>query len=186
MEENTNQEIQTTNEVVEVRTINDIVRECLLNGWTRINGLKVRNVNFDEEYEDKDYIRISFTLDKAIPGFITTDNGLTYVKDKTNIIFTSTFALSALVKEDEDNAWMANIIAKKPKATCMIFNGATIDIIQTEIEAGNEVKNPFSRDENKIFPTYDHNVIVNNIVAVKFSRAGEKWIERLADKMLDI
>ena len=91
-----------------------------------------------------------------------------------------------MVKEDEDNAWMANIIAKKPKATCMIFNGATIDIIQTEIEAGNEVKNPFSRDENKIFPTYDHNVIVNNIVAVKFSRAGEKWIERLADKMLDI
>ena len=58
MEENTNQEIQTTNEVVEVKTINDIVRECLLNGWTRINGLKVRNVNFDEEYEDKDYTSI--------------------------------------------------------------------------------------------------------------------------------
>lgn len=161
----------------------EIVKKCIVNGAKRVNGLKVKNINFDEEYEDKNYIRISFTVDKPITGYVTNDGGATYEKGETNIVFTSSFALAGLIKENEDMAWMANTIANKPKALSLIFSGATIDILQMEYPTGTPVVNPFAKNQEG--QVYDHDVITNNVINIKLSKSGERFADRLADKMLD-
>lgn len=174
-------EVETTTE--SATTFMEVVKNCIVNGAKRINGLKVKNINFDEDYEDKSYIRISFTVDRAIPGFVTNDGGATYEKGNVNVVFTSSFALAGLIKENEDLAWMANTIANKPKALSLIFSGATIDILQMEYPTGTPVVNPFSKNtEGQI---YDHDVITNNVIAIKLSKSGERFADKLADKMLD-
>lgn len=184
------QETVETPEVNEMTesSVRDIIRNLIADGATRINRLKIKNVNYDKDYEDKNHIRVTITLDRKVPGYVSImdNNGniTGYEKGMTNLIYTSTFALAAVLKENEDFSWLANHIVDKPKALTLIFNGATIDVLQREFPKGTPVVNPFSTNSNKEWPIYDHDITVNDVINITLGKTGERMAMTLASNIL--
>lgn len=184
------QETVETPEVNETTesSVRDIIRNLIADGATRINKLRIKNVNYDPDYEDKDYIRVSLTLDRKVPGFVPVmdNNGniTGYEYGLTNVIYTSTFALAAVLKENEEFSWLANHMVAKPKALTLLFNGATIDILQRQIAKGTPVVNPFSTQTNKEWPVYDHDMVTNDVISITLGKTGEKMAMTLASNIL--
>lgn len=185
METNALQSVEQDNTVqpeVQQSTYQKAIKTLLASGTKKITGLKVKNVNFTEK---DNYDMVSFTLSSKIRGFVSEDNGRTYKEGFTNVIFSSTYAIAGAMKEDEELSWMANYLIEHPKALPVIFNGATIDIIQKEVKEGEEYKNIFSTRDSADPITFDHAVIINNIIKFKLGKAGQIGASRLMDKMLE-
>lgn len=159
----------------------NIIRKLIASGAKRINSVRIKNVNVTEK---DNYVMVSFTLAAAIKGFTTNDGGATYEEGTTNTMYTSLFAITGALKEDEELGWMANGLLEKPDALNLILNGATVDILQQEVEAGEEYKNPFTTKSEVEAQVYDHRVIINNVIGFKLGTTGKRMADRLADKML--
>lgn len=162
-------------------TYQNIIKRLVATGCKRINSIRIKNVNFTEK---DNYTMISFTLASPIRGFVTNDDGATYELGKTNTLFTSLYAITGALKEDEELGWMANALLDNPQALNLIFNGATVDILQQEISAGEEFTNPFSSRTNVEAQVYDHDIIINHIIGFKLGKTGLKMADRLADKLM--
>ena len=131
----------------------------------------------------ENYNLISFTLDKKIKGYTANDNG-EFVENDVNLIFTSNFAISGAIRENENLAWLRNIITDNPRLTELLLIGATIDIIQETVVAGEEYKNPFSTYlENTTY--FDHDTYINHVINIRLSKQGEKVANALMDKLLE-
>lgn len=159
----------------------NIIKKLIASGCKRINSVRIKNVNYTEK---DNYTMISFTLASPIRGFVSNDNGVTYEEGHTNTVFTSLYAIVGALKEDEELGWMANALLENPQALNLIFNGSTVDIIQQEISAGEEFRNPFSTREDVESQVYDHNLIINHILGFKLGKVGMKMADRLADKLM--
>lgn len=157
------------------------IKKMIAAGCKRINSVRVKNVNFTEK---DNYTMISFTLSNPIRGFVSNDNGMTYQEGMTNTLFTSLYAITGALKEDDELGWMANALLDNPQALNLIFNGSTVDIIQQEVSAGVEFTNPFSTRSDAPVQVYDHDVIINHIIRFKLGKTGEKMAARLADKLM--
>ena len=159
----------------------NVVKKLIASGCKRINSIRIKNVNFT----DKDnYTMISFTLASPIKGFISDDGGVTYKEGITNTIFTSLYAITGALKEDENLGWMANALLTNPQAINLIFNGSTVDILQQDISAGTEFKNPFTTKDDASIQVYDHDIIINHIISFKLGQTGQQMANRLADKLM--
>lgn len=169
----------TSDEIPDYVSYVNTIKKAISQGCKRINSVRVKNVNTTEK---DNYVMVSFTLANPVDGYISEDNGLTYKKGKTNIIYTSLFAITGAIKEDEDLAWMASKLQENPDALKLILSGATIDILQQEVIAGEECINIFSKNPEPQF--YDHDLIINYVISFKLSRVGEKMADKLADKIL--
>lgn len=157
------------------------IKKMIAAGCKRINSVRVKNVNFTEK---DNYTMISFTLSNPIRGFVSNDNGVTYQEGMTNTLFTSLYAITGALKEDDELGWMANALLDNPQALNLIFNGSTVDIIQQEVSAGVEFTNPFSTRSDAPIQVYDHDVIINHIIRFKLGKTGEKMAARFADKLM--
>lgn len=171
----------TNDEILVNANYKNTVKKLLADGCKKVSGLRIKNVNVTEK---DNYTMISLSIASFIDGFISKDNGVTYEKGKTNTIFTSIFAIAGAMKEDEDLAWLANSINERPEALTLILNGGNVDIIQQEIPAGTEYVNPFSTKEDAEPTVYDHDIIINYIVAFHLGKTGQRMADRLADKIL--
>lgn len=169
------------NEVANTVGYAGTIKKLIASGAKRVNSVRVKNVNFTEK---DNYTMVSLTIDTPIEGFISEDEGDTYKKGKTNTVFTSLFAIAGALKEDEDLGWMANSLLEKPEALNLILNGAKVDILQSEVSAGEEYRNPFSTRDDVEAQVYDHDVIINNLISFKLGATGLRMSERLADKLL--
>lgn len=158
----------------------DIIKKMIANGCKRVNSITIKNVNFTEK---DNYTMVSFTLKTPIRGYSMDENG-EYKLGMTNTIFTSLFAITGTLKEDEELSWMANALLENPQALNLILNGATIDILQQDIVSGEEYHNPFTTKVDSEPTVYDHDLIINHIVGFKLGKMGEKMSLRLADKMM--
>lgn len=168
-------------ETDEIVTYSNVIKKLIASGCKSIKSIRVKNVNYTE---NDNYTMVSFNIGTPIEGFVSNDGGVTYERGKTNIIFTSTYAIAGTLKEDEELGWMANALVENPKALNLIFNGCTIDIIQQEVVAGEEYKNPFSTRTDIEPQVYDHDIIINHIVGFKLGKVGSAMALRLADKMM--
>lgn len=177
VEENVNEVDNASNNV----SYQNIIKKLIASGCKRINSVRIKNVNFTEK---DNYTMISFTLATAIRGFVSKDGGATYEEGQTNTVFTSLYAIVGAMKEDEELGWMANALLENPQALNLIFNGSTVDILQQEVSAGEEFRNPFSTREDVEPQVYDHNLIINHILGFKLGKVGMKMADRLADKLM--
>lgn len=159
----------------------NIIKKLIASGVKRINSIRVKNINFAEQ---DNYTRISFTLASAIKGFVRDEATDEYKEGTTSTLFTSLYAIAGAMKEDDNLGWMANALLERPQALNLILNGATIDVLQQEVKAGEEYVNPFSTRDDAEAQVYDHDVIINNIIGFKLSAVGQKMADKLADKML--
>lgn len=173
--------VNTATEANNTVSHQNIIKKLIASGVKRINSIRVKNINFAEQ---DNYTRISFTLASAIKGFVRDEATDEYKEGSTNTLFTSLYAIAGAMKEDDKLGWMANALLERPQALNLILNGATIDILQQEVKAGEEYVNPFSTRDNAEAQVYDHDVIINNIIGFKLSSVGQQMADKLADKML--
>lgn len=167
-------------EQIAPETYKQIIKDLINSGNKRINQVRIKNVNVTEK---DNYTMISFTLASAIRGYVPNENGV-YELGMTNTIFTSLYAITGAMKEDEDLGWMANTLLENPSALNLILNGATVDIIQQEIASGEEYVNPFTSRKDVDPVVYDHDLIINHIIGFKLSKVGQKMSDKLAEKLM--
>ena len=181
-------EEKVMNEPVKVADFAGIVKHLMtLDECKRFNGLKIKNVN-TKENEDNDSIRVTFTVVPKIPGYIPVVDPVTGETNRvfveTNIIYSSTYGIAGMLKEDDEKAWMANTIIEHPQVINLLMNGGTIDIIQHNVKAGEAYHNPFTTRENPEDVIFEQDTIINYIVGFKFGKSGEKFADMLASKLM--
>lgn len=163
------------------KTHKQIVSELLAAGCKRYSSLKVRNITVTEL---DNRTRISLTLDdgNTVPGYVSDENGVYYLGE-TNIIFSSNISLSATLKNNVETAWIANNLSKNPQGFNIVMTGATIDIIQQHVVAGELYVNPFSTTTKDVEP-FDHDTIINHIVNIKIGDYAKKMLDMVALNMM--
>lgn len=164
-----------------MREKKEIIAELLKNGGISTKNLKVRNVTVTPQ---ENYVRLGMTLDKAVKGMVSNDNGVTYEEGETNVIFVSLYSVTSLLKDNDDIAFAINHLIKNPDSMSVILSRATIDIIQEVVEQGEEYKNPWSETADAV--VMDHKTIITHITDIKLSDFAIKRVDKLADALLGI
>lgn len=172
---------QTGAEQASNEGVKNIVKKMIASGAKRMNGIRVKNVNNTEK---DNYTMVSLTLASAIPGRITEDGGETYKVGMATTMFTSLYAIGGALKEDEELGWMANRILEHPDTLNLILNGSTVDVVQENIAAGEEYRNPFSTRAVVEPQVFEHDTIINHVVGIKLGKTAEKMADRLASKLM--
>ena len=148
----------------------------------KAHGKPIKRIIKNVNYEILDtYTRVSFTLRENVKGFRTNEDG-DFVLGGTNIIFSSIYAIAAMLKEDDKLAWLGNEVITNPKLLNLLCSSATIEIIQQKVEEGEEYINPFASNPEPI--TFEHDTIINHIVGITLSKVGEKVLEKYMDKIM--
>ena len=157
----------------------EIIAELLKNGGVSVKDLKVKNVTVTR---CENYVRLGITLDRPVKGMVTKDNGVTYEKGETKVIFVSLFSIISLLKDNDDAAFAANHLTQHPEAMNVILSRAKIDIIQEPVVAGQEYKNPWS--DNAEATVFDHDTIINHVVDLTLSDFAIRKLDSLANALL--
>lgn len=159
----------------------EIIAELLKNGGKSVKDLKVKNVTVTR---CENYVRLGITLDKPVMGMVTKDNGVTYEEGETSVIFVSLYAITSLLKDNDDAAFAANHLAEHPEAMSIVLSRASLNIIQEIVEAGTEYKNPWST--NGEATVFDHKTIITHVTDVTLSDFAVRKLDKLADSLLGI
>lgn len=159
------------------KSYDEIKKELIKNHGRPLKRV-IKNVN----YEILDtYTRVSFTLRENVKGYRANEDG-DFILGGTNIIFSSVYAIAAMLKEDDELAWLGNEIISNPKLLNLLCSSATIEIIQQKVEEGEEYVNPFASNPEPV--SFDHDTIINHIVGITLSKVGEKVLEKYMDKVM--
>lgn len=158
---------------------------------TKSNVSMIQNVKIKKAIVTilPEYTRVALTLDKDVERFVpnvdeTGNQDGTYVMNKSNIVFTSSFALAGILM-DTENAFAANTLVESPKGFEVILSGATADIILEHIDADHiddEYVNPFSNTARAT--KFAHPTSICHPINLRLSEFGNKMTEKLAEKML--
>lgn len=157
----------------------DVIRTIIESGATQVNGLKVKSVTVTP---CENYVRLALTLDKAVKGYVSEDNGVTYTEGETKVIFVSLFSIISLLKDNDDAAFAANHLLKHPESMNIVLSRATINILQQPVATGEEYRNPWS--ETAEATVFDHDTIINHIVDLQLSDFAVRKLDSLADNMM--
>ena len=174
--ESTPVEVETSHaqqETNDVLSYEQKIKNLIVDGWRRKNGMKVRNVIVTEK---ETYCMMTFNVVPAIAGYLYDEETGEYVKGMTNNIFSSTYAVAGVMKENEEIGWLANNIIEKPKLGNVLFNGGTIDILTKEFNEGDTYVNPFGSGDETVF---DHDTIVNLVVGINLGSNGKKMLDSI-------
>lgn len=158
----------------------EIIAQLIKNGAKETKEVNVSNITITPMDE---YTRVTLTTDKELPSMRKDENGV-FAESKSNLIFTTPFAISSVMKDIPEAQFAANHIVEHPAAIQVVLSGATIKVITEKIVAGTSYVNPFSTNEDKDPVTFDHDVYVNYVTDIKFSDFGYSKLDKLADKIL--
>lgn len=161
-------------------TLKEAVSTLLKKGAKRVNNIVVNNVTVNQ---CEKYVRIALTLDKPVEGFVDDGNG-GYTKGETRVIFVSLFSIAAMLRENDELAFVVNELVESPKSLEVLFSRASVDVIQETVVAGEVRTNPFTEKDDEAVP--DHDAIYNHVVGIKLGKMGELAIEKMMNKMLGI
>lgn len=164
------------------RTFKDICNEIVAEGGTRIKGIKVRSCKITEQ---DNYTMVSLTLERKVRGYRADETTGIFEEGDTNVIFTSSYSLASVLKNNEDLAFCANSLVENPRGFEVVLSGATIDIIQQPVAADELYKNPFS-SSNAEGVALGHDTIINHIVDIKPSNRALTVLDRMALAMLGL
>lgn len=172
----------TVEEQVTERTFKNICNEIVANGGTRIRGIKVRSCKITEQ---ENYTMVSLTLERKVKGYRANENTGIFEEGETNVIFSSSYSLASVLKNDEDLAFCANSLVENPKGFEVVLSGATIDIIQQPVAADELYKNPFSTS-NAEGVALGHDTIINHIINIVPSRRAMAVLDKVALSMFGL
>lgn len=160
---------------------NVVIANLLKNGAKKVSGVVVRSADATVM---ESYVRISLNMNKEVDHISVKEDG-TQVDDKRNILFTSNFALTSILRNDEECASVIDVIRNSPKVLTMLLAGATIDIIQQRIAKGDPYINPFNSDQNEENAVpFDHDVVINHVVSIKLSPRAKGIVSKVVDSKI--
>lgn len=159
----------------------EVINKLIEAGAVPVKDLVVKNVTTKDM---ETWVRVSLTLDKPVKGFVSEDDGVTYVEGETNVIFVSAFSIASLLKDNDDAAFAVNHILENPNSLMVILSRAKINILQQTIAKGEVYNNPWS--DNSDDTVFDHDVIINHITSITLSKIAGKALEKIADSLLGI
>lgn len=164
------------------KTIKSVAEELVKNGAKRYNNLLIKDLKINKE---ETYTRVTISIDPSIPGMISNNKGVNWELGRVNHVFTSTYAIASMLKEDEETCWLAMTMLQKPEAMIPIMCGGTLDIVQQRIEAGIPYRNPFTANSltSKIL-TFERETIVNYVIGFRYGVTGRKHADELAVRMM--
>lgn len=187
--------IETVNEVAEKeevvtttkrKNMKQVINELLAAGCKKFVNIKVKTAKVTEK-EDRNgepYYMISLNLNTDVPAYVADEDGV-FVKSVNNIIFTSSFSLNTIIRENEDISWCVNQLNRNPRGFEVLLAGASIDIIQEEVAVDEIYVNPFSnRKVDEDSDAYGHDAIINHIISIKPSTKATKLLDMIAIRML--
>lgn len=190
LNEKANEQMDNNEELNEddVKTFDSVVRTISAKKGNKLfKGLSVKTISYDR---DRSEYSVCITLRNYIPGYVvaTDENGERYYKlGKTNQIWTTVFAIAAVIKECTKYAWVGKKMTDDPESIngilSILCSDATIDIVRQPVEEGEEYVNPFSRNGE---PTsFDHDTIMTHLVNFKFdTEEAVPIIRQMAMNML--
>lgn len=167
--------------VEEKKSHSDIVKYCISMGSTLIRDVQIKNVTYSVE---DNYTRICLTLNQKVPGYVNNPETNEFEKASVNTIFVSAYALVGVIKENEDTAFLANKMVESVSSMQLILSGSRINILQTQVTAGELYTNPFSTREATADPR-DYDRIFNNVTKITLGKVGQKAAEMVMMKMLE-
>lgn len=179
VEEQVNEQVEE--QVVE-RSFKDICNEIVANGGTRIRNIKVRSCKITEQ---DNYTMVSLTLDRKVKGYRANEDTGIFEEGTTNIIFSSSYSLASVIKNDPEIAFCANSLVDNPRGFEVVLSGATIDIIQQPVAADELYKNPFSTRDYE-GEALGHDTIINHVVNIVPSQRAMAVLDRMALAMLGL
>lgn len=164
------------------RTFKDICNEIVANGGTRIRGIKVRSCKITEQ---DNYTMVSLTLERKVKGYRANEDTGIFEESETNVIFSSSYSLASVLKNNEDLAFCANSLVESPKGFEVVLSGATIDIIQQPVAADELYKNPFSTSGSEGV-SLGHDTIINHVVNIVPCKRAMMVLDKVALSMFGL
>lgn len=162
-----------------MKNVNEVIRDLLKNGATRIDNAVVKSVNVVRK---ENYDRVSLGLAKPVKGFVADSDG-NYTEGETRVIFVSSYSLGAILSDNEDVAFAKRILMQKPQLLELVLSYAKVDILQEKVNANEEYTNPFATNPT---PTmFDHDAYINHVVNIELGKRGMRAINKLEDRMFD-
>lgn len=165
-------------------TVNNLLKE---KNCKKITGLKVKTVKLKAM---DNYIRASLSLMSKVPGYIPIrdeDGKLTkeYKQGLTNVIYTSSFAISGLLKNNEDYAWLGDYVVDHPECIGILLSMSNINVVQQFVSKDTDYINPFTTKENAEPITFEHDTIVYHVIAIDFGKPGKLFADKIMDKLVN-
>lgn len=147
------------------------IKQLIKNGGKLIKNCKVKNVTYSN---NDGKIIVKFVLTEPIRDYVLCADGVNYKIGKTDIIYSSIYAVFEILLEDDTLGWLGNVILENPSVLNEVFQGAIVDVLQQEVFKGEEYINPFLENYKQKTIISDRNFIVNHCVKFYLSEAGEK------------
>lgn len=165
-------------------TVRNLLKE---KNCKKITGLKVKNVKLKAM---DNYVRASLSLMSKVPGFIPVrdeDGELTgdFKQGLTNIIYTSSFAISGLLKNNEDFAWLGDYVVDHPECIGILLSMSNVNVIQQFISKDTDYVNPFTTKEDIEPIQFEHDTIIYHVIDIDFGKPGKLFADKLMDKFIN-
>lgn len=162
-----------------IKTLKQVVAELIAAGNKKIAGIRVRSAKVTEK---DNYVMVSLSLDKAIPGYVANEEGI-FEKSETVTVFASSYSIASVLKESDETAWAANQLVANPKGLEVILAGSRIDIIQEEVAGDELYKNPFSNSSAEGV-ALGHDTIINHVIKIELCAQAKKMLNMMAMSMM--
>lgn len=164
-----------------IKTLKQVVAELIAGGNKKIAGIRVRSAKVTEK---DNYVMVSLSLDKAIPGYVANEEGI-FEKSETVTVFASSYSIASVLKESDETAWAANQLVANPKGLEVILAGSRIDIIQEEVAGDELYKNPFSNSSAEGV-ALGHDTIINHVIKIELCAQAKKMLNMMAMSMMGL
>ena len=164
-----------------IKTLKQVVAELIAAGNKKIAGIRVRSAKVTEK---DNYVMVSLSLDKAIPGYVANEEGI-FEKSETVTVFASSYSIASVLKESDETAWAANQLVANPKGLEVILAGSRIDIVQEEVAGDELYKNPFSNSSAEGV-ALGHDTIINHVIKIELCAQAKKMLNMMAMSMMGL
>jgi hypothetical protein len=167
--------------VSKIKTNKQVVAELLAKGCNKIAGIRVRSSIVTSK---DNYVMVSLSLERGIPGYVSDGEGV-FTKGETATVFTSSYSIASVLKDNDETAWAANQLIQNPKGLEVILAGAKVDFVQEEVAADEIYKNPFSSSDVD-GQSLGHDTIINHVVKIEICQKAKQMLNMLAMNMMGI
>lgn len=162
----------------ELKTSEEIIKSLIVDGWSRLNNLIVKNVRITEvtTSNNTEYTRLCFVLNNSVvPRYMVDETTGVYNKVVDNKVFSSLYAVIGTMREDAELSVVCNQLLDNPQAITPLVAGGTIDVVYKEFAAGDTFTNPFATNaEDTVF---DHDTVITLIVGITPGKIGQRLVD---------
>ena len=164
-----------------IKTNVEIISELVKKGAVRVDDLKIKNVTVTV-FES--YTRLGVRIDREVDGYVADAKTGEMTKGKTDLIFLSTYAVGAVMRENDELATIVDHCNLNPQSYKLLLQGAKMSILQQSVKKDDEYVNPFSSktDSTKM----PHDTIIDHCIVLDLATSAHKWVEKIQDKMLGL